>query len=168
MLNDGLGSGGTISVGNNINVTGILAAASNIYVGGLAGFNTGNTVAFGSLNFGSATAAISSSANFTAASGYLESFTGLKLPGSTSTTITTLNPTTTSVVINGPVTNQKTSSGADTLTLNGTSSGNAINGVIANGAGTSTTALIKTNFSVWTLAGSKIRQEPRRSAAARW
>ena len=68
--------------------------------------------------------------NFTAANGYLQSYSGLQSLGTTGDG-TTLNPTTTSVIITGNVTNQMQGFGSghyDTLTLAGSSTGNAIQG----------------------------------------
>ena len=80
--NDGSGSGGTIGVGNNITLS-LGTAADVIAVGNLATSNSGNTVAFGVLSNGTTANALNSTINFTAANGYLQSYTGLNLPGST-------------------------------------------------------------------------------------
>ena len=157
--NDGSGSGGTISLGNNITLS-LATSGDVIAVGNLATSNSGNTVAFGVLSNGTTANALKSNINFTAANGYLQSYTGLNLPGSTGAT-TLLNPTTTTVSITGPVTNQETSNATghyDTLDLDGTSSGNLISGVISNSATASVdyedTRLTKSNTSVWILTAS--------------
>lgn len=78
-LNDGTGSGGTISVGNSIYFG--AAVTSTINVGNLVSSNTGNTVAFGVLSNGTSANAYSSTINFTGSNGYLQSYSGLALPG---------------------------------------------------------------------------------------
>ena len=157
--NDGSGSGGTIGLGNNITLS-LATSADVIDVGNLASSNSGNTVAFGVLSNGTTANALKSTINFTAANGYLQSYTGLNLPGSTGHDHA-LNPTTTTVTIAGPVTNQETSTASghyDTLDLDGTSSGNLISGVISNSATASVnyedTRITKSNTSVWILTAS--------------
>ena len=160
ILNDGSGSGGTISLVNNNITLSLATTADVIAVGNLATGNSGNTVAFGVLSNGTTANDLKSNINFTAANGYLQSYTGLNLPGSVGAT-TLLNPTTTTVTIAGPVTNQETSTAGghyDMLDLDGTSSGNLISGVISNAATASVnfedTRLTKSNTSVWILTAS--------------
>jgi autotransporter-associated beta strand protein len=166
ILNDGAGSGGTIAVNNNIT----LSAASTTFtnsVGNNGGGNTNNTVAFGALKNGATNNAFSSTINFTGANGYLQSFSSLGLSGLTGNG-TTLNPTTTSVIIAGNVTNQESGTVTahfDTLTLSGTSTGNAINGVIADNVnyasvGNGDTRLTKSGTSTWTLTGNNTYHGP--------
>jgi autotransporter-associated beta strand protein len=148
ILNDGSGSGGMIALGNNVilNNQGTVA----IDVGNNGSPNTGNTVAFGTLD----TEAPLVKVNFTAANGYLLNFANMNLsPYGGDTTI--LNPTTASVTI-GIVTPQ---AGA-TLDLDGTSTGNVINGAISDLDSSDVTSLIKSNSSVWTLNGANSYSGP--------
>src|SRR5207248_2444013 len=94
---DGTASNGTLTYGNNIQVT---ASGAMIDVGNNGGGNTGNIAAFGML--AAPTGATANTINFTGSNGYNQSFTGLSLTGLTGQT-TTLNPTTTSVTIFGNV-----------------------------------------------------------------
>jgi autotransporter-associated beta strand protein len=164
VLNDGTGSGGTINVGNSIGLS--AANTVTINVGNLVSSNTGNTVAFGVLSNGTPANAFNSTIDFTAANGYLQSYSGLALPGGSGNT-TTLNPTTTSVIITGNVTNQMPTAGAgsDTLALSGTTSGNVIAGAISDGSvftlvGSGDTRLTKSGTSVWTLTGANTFHGP--------
>ncbi len=163
-LNDGTGSGGTISVGNSIYFG--AAVTSTINVGNLVSSNTGNTVAFGVLSNGTSANAYSSTINFTGSNGYLQSYSGLALPGGRGAT-TTLIPTTTSVFIAGNVTNQMpvAGSGYDTLALSGTTSDNVIAGAISDASvftvvGSGDTRLTKSGSSVWTLTGANTFHGP--------
>ena len=157
-LDDGTGSNGTIAPGNSITLS--AAGSPTINVGNNGSANTGNTVAFGALNNGTALNTFNSAISFTAANGYLQSYSSLGLSGLTGNN-TTLNPTSTSVVITGAVTNQESGTVTghyDTLTLDGTSTGNAINGVISDNAGYASvgngdTRVTKSNTSTWTLRG---------------
>ena len=89
----GSGSGGTISlVNNDIHSSPWRQPRDVIAVGNLATGNSGNTVAFGVLSNGTTANDLKSNINFTAANGYLQSYTGLNLPGSVGAT-TLLNPT---------------------------------------------------------------------------
>ncbi len=163
IANDGGGSGGTISLGNSVTLT--AAATVGIDVRNNGGSN-GNTVSFGTLSNGSAANAFASTINFTGANGYLQSYAGLNLSGLTGQT-TTLNPTTTTVNINGPVANLITTSTGhfDTMTLSGTSTGNTINGVIADSSvytsvGNGDTRVTKSGVSQWTLNGANTYHGP--------
>jgi len=164
ILNDGVGSGGSISLlGNTITLSGAYTT-DIINVGNNGSGNTGNIVAFGGLFNGTPLNSLTSTINFTAANGYLMSFGILGLPGNTGAT-TTLNPTTTSVII-GNVTNQNTSFGGhyDTLTLGGTSTGNMITGVIADSGGYESIGNGDTRITMsgvaWTLSGTNTYHGP--------
>ena len=129
-----------------------------ISVGNNGSGNTGNTIVLGVLSNGTSASAFNSTINFTAANGYLQSYSGLNLSGSGGST-TILNPTT--PVIIGNVTNQETNLASghyDTFKLNGTSSGNVISGQISNASGYSggggNTLLTVSNSNSWTLTGS--------------
>jgi autotransporter-associated beta strand protein len=159
--NDGSGSGGTISVPSNMTLTvGGSTPGATIDVGNISN-HTGNIVSFGTLSNGTTANALNSRINFTASNGYLQSFAGLNLAGSTGFS-TILNPTTTTVSIRGDVDNQMvtfTGSDYDTLILDGNSTGNTIYGAINNaafapGVGNGDTRLVKSNVSQWILAGS--------------
>jgi autotransporter-associated beta strand protein len=133
---DGTGSGGTIAVPGS-SVTLNAAGTVTFQVGNYLTGNTGNTVSFGVLSNGTTGNGFASTFNITGANGYITSFGGVNLSGSTGQG-TTLNPTTSPVVINGPVNNQETGTLTghfDTLTLGGNSSGNQINGVISDAVG---------------------------------
>ena len=144
---------------NNITVSS--AGTVTIDVGNNGGATTGSTVAFGTLNNGTAANALATVFNFVGANGYNQSYSSVALPGSTGAN-TTFVPTGGSVTITGNVTNQMTNVTAthyDTLYLDGTTTGNAINGVIsdavgATGVGLGDTRLTKQNTSTWTLNGS--------------
>jgi fibronectin-binding autotransporter adhesin len=158
LLNDGTGSGGTVSPGNNITLS-LATASDTINVGDLSTSNANNTVAFGVLSNGTTANALSSTINFTASNGYKQSFTGLNLPGSSGQS-TVLNPTTTTVLINGPVKNQMTAlaTGFDTLFLGGSSVGNAITGIISDASGypgpAGSTPVTSNGTGQWILSGS--------------
>jgi fibronectin-binding autotransporter adhesin len=164
--NDGNGSGGTIIAGNNITIL-AAATADTINVGNLTAGHTGNTVVFGVLSNGSPSNNFNATINFTGANGYLQSYAGLNLCGNTGDG-TTLNPTTTTVIINGPVANQETTTASthyDTLDLDGTSTGNIIYGPISDATpfiavGVNDTRLTKSNSSQWTLAGQNTYSGP--------
>lgn len=131
---DGTGSGGTISVpGSNIQIT--AAGTEVIDVGSyLISGNTGNIISLGTLINGATNNAFASTFNITGANGDKVSFAGLVLAGTTGNN-NSINPTTASVIINGPVTNQITTDAAgnfDTLFIQGSSLGNQINGVISD------------------------------------
>ncbi len=167
VLNDGAGSNGTISLGNNVTVNGA-TTTDTINVGNNGSGNTGNTVAFGALSNGTPAQGNAVTINFTGANGYLESFSSLALTGGGGQG-TTLNPTSTSVTILGNVTNQITTNPPtgkfDTLVLSGTSSGNAINGVIADNAnytsvGNGDTRVTMTGTGSWTLGGANTYHGP--------
>jgi len=163
---DGAGSNGTIAQGNSITLS-VVGSTDTIDVANNGSANTNNTVAFGALNNGTTANAFNSTLNFTGANGYLQSYSSLGLSGLTGNG-TTLNPTTTSVIITGNVINQEfgTVSGHyDTLTLNGTSTGNAINGLIADNVnyasvGNGDTRVTKSGTSAWTLAGNNTYHGP--------
>jgi autotransporter-associated beta strand protein len=167
-LDDGAGSNGTIDrTGNPITLS-VASTTDTIHVGNNGSTNTGNTVAFGALNNGTAANAFASTINFTGSNGYLQSFPSLGLSGLTGNG-TTLNPTTTSVTILGNVTNQESgtlTAHYDTLTLGGTSTGNAINGVISDNAGyvgpvgNGDTRVSKSGTSTWTLNGTNTYSGP--------
>ena len=150
---------GTISVGNNITLT--VGATVGIDARGLTGSNPNSIVSFGALNNGTSANALATTFNFTGANGYTQSYTGLALPGSTGNN-TTLKPTTTTVIINGPVTNQittNTASNFDTLFLQGTTLGNQINGVISDSPnstapGNSNTRINANGTAQWILNGA--------------
>ncbi len=157
IANDGAGSGGTISVGNNITLT--AAATVGIDARGLTGATSNNVVSFGTLSNGTSANALTSTINVTGANGYQVSFAGLTLSGSGGNT-TTLNANSAPVVINGPVANLElstTGSHFDTLVLGGNVTGNAINGVISDSpnytaVGNGDTRITKnTAASLWTL-----------------
>ena len=86
ILNDGSVFGGTISLVNNNITLSLATTADVIAVGNLATGNSGNTVAFGVLSNGTTANDLKSNINFTAANGYLQSYTGLNLPGSVGAT----------------------------------------------------------------------------------
>ena len=160
IANDGSGSGGTISLGNNLTLT--ASAAVDIDVCNNGSGTTNNTVSFGTLSNGTPANALDSTINFTAANGYRQSFTGLNLPGSTGY-YTYLNPVSTTVTIQGNVTNQMTTYAGgqyDMLILDGTSAGNIIFGTISDASftygrvGYGDTRITKSNSSQWILAGS--------------
>ena len=158
VLQDGAGNNGTITVGNNIQIT---ASGGTINVGNNGSGNTGNTVAFGSLL---APNSPSITVNFTGSNSYNQSFSSVALIQGTGSAFT-LNPTSTNVTIAGNVTNAMSgfsSSNFDTLGLDGTTTGNAITGGIFDaptGAFTPTnvggyTKLLKSNTGTWTLSGT--------------
>jgi fibronectin-binding autotransporter adhesin len=160
-LNDGSGNGGTISAGNNITLFWNTNNA-NINVGALNTTNTGNTVAFGALSVGTTANALNGTVIFTAANGYRQSYTGLNLGGLTGNGFT-LNPTTTTVLINGNVTNQELGVIAghfDTLFLGGTSTGNTITGSITDAVSGGTsggyTAVTMNGSGQWILSGTNL------------
>jgi autotransporter-associated beta strand protein len=165
VLNNGAGSSGTISLGNSVTIN--PATTTDTINVGNNGSNTANTVAFGALSNGTPANANIATINFTGSNGYLESFSSLALSGLTGGG-TTLNPTTTSVIITGNVTNQESGSVTghfNTLTLDGTSGGNFINGVISNSSGYTSvgngdTRITKSNSSTWTLAGNNTYSGP--------
>lgn len=134
ILNDGSGSNGTISQGNQVNIltSSNTAPYATLFVGPNTSNNTGNTIAMGLLNnqYNNANVGFM---NFTAANGYLISFTGIALPNTTGNN-TELYPLTTSLIINGNVTNAGTggTGNYDTLYFMGTSAGNQINGTISD------------------------------------
>ncbi len=158
IANNGSGSSGTISLGNNITLT--AAATVGIDVRN-NGSNSNNTVAFGVLSNGLSTNAFSSTINLTAANGYQQTFTGLNLPGSTGQT-TVLVPTTTVKILGNVGNLMTTGTGGqyDTLDLDGTSTGNVIYGTISDASfshgrvGYGDTRITKSNTSLWILAGS--------------
>jgi autotransporter-associated beta strand protein len=137
--NDGVGNNGNITLGNSVQVT---ATGATIDVAS-NGTGTGNTIAFGAL--AAPVGATVNTINFTGANNYNVSFSSLSLNGGAGQA-TTLNPTTTSVIITGNVTNPMSgfaTTNFDTLTLDGTSTGNAINGkILDNVAGAFTTTLL--------------------------
>lgn len=161
ILNDGTGSNGTITLGKNI----ALSAGGTLNVAANGTTSSGNTVAFGIIS--SPVAPTNTTTNFTAGNGYRMTFTGLALPGGTGNK-TFLNPTTTSVAINGTVTNQMAGFGAtnfNPLTLTGTSNGNVISGSIKDAVGGAAanggtaaiggwTQIIKTGTGGWSLSGA--------------
>ena len=142
LLNDGAGSNGTISQGNNIIMTN--TTANTLLVGNNSAIsgspNTGNTINLGLLNAGNSTATVTT-LNITGANGYAVRFTGLQLPGAGGAN-TTLIPTTAPIIIAGDVTNMVTSTGSnyDTLYFNGTAQGNVITGVIKDASGVTATS----------------------------
>jgi autotransporter-associated beta strand protein len=163
ILNDGAGSGGTISLGNSITLNAALTT-DTINVGNNGSGHTGNIVAFGALNNGTPANAFVSTINFTAANGYLMSFGVLGLPGSGGNT-TTLNPTTTSLIITNVVNQETSFSGHfDTVTLGGTSAGNVINGVISDSSGYTSVGNGDTRVTMsgvgWTLSGTNTYHGP--------
>src|ERR1035438_10026510 len=156
VLNDGTGSGGTIALGNSITLN-AAATTDTINVGNNGSGHTGNIVAFGALNNGTPANAFVSTFNFTGANGYLLSFSSLGLPGSGGNN-TTLNPTTTSVIISNVVNQETLFSGHyDTVFLSGTSTGNVINGVISDSSGYTSVGNGDTRVTMtgvgWTLSG---------------
>jgi autotransporter-associated beta strand protein len=158
IANDGTGSGGTISLGNNITLTAGATVGIDVRNNGSGHIN--NIVSFGTLSNGTSANALNSTINFTAANGYRPTFAGLNLPGATGYT-TVLNPTTTTVVVLGDVNNQMnptTTGQYDTLVLDGTTTGNTIFGTISNpafaGVNYGDTRITKSNISVWILAGT--------------
>ena len=163
VLNDGAGSGGTIALGNSITLTAAITT-DTINVGNNGSGHTGNIVAFGALNNGTPANGLASTFNFTGTNGYLLSFSSLGLPGSTGNN-TTLNPTTTSVIITNVV-NQETSFSAhyDTVFLSGTSTGNLINGVISDSSGYTSVgngdARVTMSGVGWTLSGTNTYHGP--------
>ena len=167
-LDDGAGNNGTITrTWNDITLSAAGTASTIINVGNNGSANTGNTVAFGALNNGTALNNFASTINFTASNGYLQSYSSLGLSGLLGNN-TTLNPTTTSVIITGNVTNQESSTVTghyDTLTLGGTSTGNAINGAISDSAGyvsvgNGDTRVTKSGAGTWTLSGANTYNGP--------
>jgi fibronectin-binding autotransporter adhesin len=164
--NDGSGSGGTISVGNNITLS-LQTTTDTINVGNLLSSNTGNTVAFGVLSNGASSTAFNSTFNFTGANGYVQSFSGLMLSGGGGQG-TLLNPTTTSVIIAGNVTNQENGNSGgnwDTLTLSGSSRGNLVTGTISDAAdylavSNGDTRITMAGTGQWILAGSNTNHGP--------
>ena len=163
ILNDGAGSGGTISLGNSITLN-VAATTDTINVGNNGSGHTGNTVAFGALNNGAPGNAFVSTINFTAANGYLMSFGVLGLPGLSGNT-TTLNPTTTSLIITNVVNQETLFIGHyDTVTLGGTSTGNVINGVISDSSGYTSVGNGDTRVTMtgigWTLSGTNTYHGP--------
>ena len=161
ILNDGAGSGGTISLGSVTVVTNppVVSATVNptINVGNNGSGNTGNTVSFGALSNGTSANDLNSTITFTGANGYLQSFSSLALAGSSGAN-TKLVPNSTSVAILGNVTNQiaTNTGGFDTLILDGMSTGNIIYGQISDAfaiVGSGDTRITKSNTSLWTLAG---------------
>ena len=166
IANDGSGSGGTISLGNNITLTAAATVGINVRNNGSG--HTNNVVSFGIVSNGTPLNALNSSINFTAANGYLQSFAALNLPGATGYT-TVMNPVSTTVVIQGNVTNQMTSIASnqyDTLVLDGNTTGNAVYGAIADsalyagGASGGATWLTKSSASQWILAGANTYSGP--------
>ena len=163
---DGTGSNGTIAQGNSITLS-VVGSIDTIDVGNNGSANTNNTVAFGALNNGTPANAFSSTFNFTGANGYKLSFSSLSLAGLTGNN-TTLNPTTTSVIITGDVMNQEygTVSGHyDTIFLGGTSVGNAINGTISDNAnyasvGNGDTRVTMSGTGIWALRGNSTYHGP--------
>lgn len=154
LANDGAGSNGTISQGNNVLIS---ASGTTLDVRG-NGANTGNTVAFGSLSTPS-TATLTST-TFTGGDGYSATFASLALPGTTGASTTLVANT--NVTITGNVTSQMSGFGTgnfDTLFLSGTATGSAIQGSIGE-AGTFTpltggyTRIIKQGTGTWTLSGA--------------
>src|ERR1035441_1410514 len=100
----------------------------------------------------------------TAANGYLMSFGVLGLPGSGGNN-TTLNPTTTSVIITNVVNQETSFSGHyDTVFLSGTSTGNVINGVISDSSGYTSVgngdARVTMSGVGWTLSGTNTYHGP--------
>ena len=79
--NDGSGSRRHDRCGENNITLSLETFADVIAVGNLATSNSGNTVAFGVLSNGTTANALDGTINFTAANGYLQSYTGLELPG---------------------------------------------------------------------------------------
>lgn len=122
-------------------------------VGREGGNGTGKTIRIGGLSI--AAAASVTTANFTGSNGYLLDAGSLALGGGGATGTILLNPTTTSVILSGNVTNSGNASSVKTLDLGGTSTGNVISGTILNASGNvSTTAVTKSNTSTWTLNNS--------------
>jgi fibronectin-binding autotransporter adhesin len=163
LRNDGAGNNGSIIYGSASNPAGYnvqLTLTSTINVGNLTA-NTGNTIVLGPLTQPSA---VARTLNVTGANGYTLTFPSFGLnPGTGQTT--TLNPTTSSIIITGNVTNPMSGFSTaqfDTITLDGTSTGNSIGGVISDAAGGGFapvllggyTRVTKSNISTWTIAGA--------------
>ena len=157
LRNDGSGSGGTILFGSASNPLGYavrLTATTTINVGNLTA-NTGNVVQLGALT---QTTAAARTLNVTGANGYSLSLAGLQL-SPLNGNVTTLNPTTASLLINGAVSNPMSGYAAgnfNALVLDGTASGNEITGPISDAAGASLAAggltrVTKSNTGTWTL-----------------
>jgi fibronectin-binding autotransporter adhesin len=157
---------GTINHNTNT-ITATAAGTVTIDVGNNGGATTGSTVAFGALSSGSSAQQNVVVYNFTGANGYNQTYSSMALPAGTGAS-TTFNPTTTSVTINGNVTNgilAPPTAHLDTLFLNGTSTGNAINGVISDSpnfvsVGNGDTRITKQNASTWTLTNVSTYRGP--------
>ena len=163
-------NGGTLQLRSDSNTT--FASSGNITIGGSTTINvdrltadgTGATLSLGALVIPTA---LNSTQRFTGGNNTLLSIASLALPGLGGQS-TTLNATTTSVIITGNVTNGiSTTSGNrwDSLYLDGTSVANVIQGVISDsttaisGGGNATvgngdTRITKQGTGTWTLAGN--------------
>jgi autotransporter-associated beta strand protein len=161
--NEGAGNNGTVIYGSASNPSGYnvqLSATSTINVANLTA-NTGNTIQLGPLT---QAAAAARTLNVTGANGYTLTLPSLGLSPGTGNT-TTINPTTSSIIVTGNVINPMTgfsTGNFDTIVLDGTSTGNIIGGTIADAVGGGFTPVLlggytivtKSNTSTWTLNGS--------------
>ncbi len=103
----------------------------------------------GNLSWGANVLTVAAGANVTSGTAGV-SFTGMNLTSGGAAT-STLNPTTATIAITGPV-NIGLNSQPKTLALDGTIAGNSISGDISNNL--NTLSLTKSNTSTWTLSGA--------------
>lgn len=112
-----------------------------------AGGGTNKTLALGN-------AAVGANAvfNVTGSNGYKLSIGQFTMGGAASPSVVVLNPTSANLIL-ASVGSSTGNTANPTLRLDGTSTGNVITGVISNNTVTSTTSIVKTNVSTWTLNG---------------